>query len=599
MEKPQKFNMHILNAVKNKYVPGRWIFFDSETHTEVINGFDSERFTLGWTCYWDRWSRYWPGYFEWKFWENEEDVCRYIHDMCSKGKQIHLVGHNIFFDLQACGFFMYFTHWKWKLDFIYDKGMTYILRCRRQGKVLTILSTTNWFDASLEKLGEKIGLPKGKIDFDKATRHELKQYCRRDVEILVHAVMYYINFLRKNDLGKLSITKASQAFSSYRYRFMQHKIMIHKEPGVTNLERKAYTGGRVECFRLGEQKGGPFLALDVNSMYPYVMQKYEYPWELVSYNTRFDINRYKDITKSHCVVAEVDIDTPEPAFAIKEKGKTIFPVGNFQCCLCTEGFKYALERGYIKKITRSAVYRKADLFTAYVEFFHKLRHNYKSEENDIMELLCKYMENALYGKFGQKSVIREEYDEFTGREYWKEEVVNIDTGELTIMTKLMNKLIVAYSECEGDNAFPALAAHITENARMELWDLINHIGTDKVLYCDTDSVWIPQSNLEDVNWPINDHVLGALKIQHRTGRLYLGGAKNYRTDRERHIKGIPEEAKEIEPNVFRYPVFRRQDTHLRQGQIVGCQVDTMERTVSFTYDKGVVHPDGRVTPFRF
>ncbi|GAH94157.1 unnamed protein product, partial [marine sediment metagenome] len=82
---------------------------------------------------------------------------------------------------------------------------------------------------------------------------------------------------------KFSITKASQAFCAYRFRFMDHKIYIHNDVTVQNLERSAYIGGRVECFRLGKIPGKQFVSMDINSMYPFVMKAEKYPYELVSY----------------------------------------------------------------------------------------------------------------------------------------------------------------------------------------------------------------------------------------------------------------------------------------------------------------------------
>lgn len=593
----EQFSAKLLRPVGGKYVPVKWMFFDSETVTEVVDGVDTQRFKLGWTCYWDRWSGHWPGIKEWNYWESEEDVCKYFHEVCNRDRQLLLVGHNIFFDLQACGFFHYMTEWKWKLDFIYDKGMTYILRCKRSGATLTVLSTTNWFDQSLRGLGKVVGLEKGEVDFRTATKDELMVYCRRDVEILVKAMKYYIDFLRKNRLGKFSITKASQAFSSYRHRFMDHKILLHVKQEAKMLEREAYIGGRCECFRIGEQTGGPFVLLDVNSMYSFVMKTHEYPWEIVEWNQHLDIERYTDILKSHCVVAEVEVDTPEPVFAVRQGGKTIFPVGNFVCFLCSRGMQYALEHGYLKRIINSAVYRKANLFEGYIDYFHALRMKYKRQENEVMALLTKYMENSLYGKFAQKKMIKDEYDEYTGREYWREDVLNIDTGEMTIITNLMNKCIVQYSEGESDESFPAIAAHITEDARLILWDIMNYVGRVNVLYCDTDSVWMRDRDIEWGWRNISVTYLGALKIQQRTDRLYIGGAKNYRTDKSRHIKGIPGSAVEVEPGVFTFEVFRRQDSHLRAGRIAGAMTGSMTRTLRQVYDKGVVHADGSVTPF--
>ena len=89
---------------------------------------------------------------------------------------------------------------------------------------------------------------------------------------------------------------------------------------------------------------------------------------------------------------------------------------------------------------------------------------------------------------------------------------------------------------------PAIAAHITENARMELWKLILAVGRDKVLYCDTDSIIIHSSDMAVVEKWIHPTDMGAVKIQDRFGELRIDGAKNYRTDKFKHIKGIPESA---------------------------------------------------------
>lgn len=595
----QQFGQRLLREVKSKYIPEKWIFFDSETKVRTEGVIASHYFYLGWTCYWDRTIRKKSEAYHWEFWHNEKKLCTYLHNICRHEKQIVLLGHNIFFDLQACGFFKYFTEWKWKLDFIYDKGLTYILRCKRSGHTLTILSTTNWFDQSLEKLGEVLGLKKGKVDFDNVTYQALKVYCRRDVEILIKLMDYYLKFIRRHEFGKFTLTKASQAFSAYRHRFMDNQISLHKYPDATALERAAYIGGRVECFRLGDQTRGPFVSLDVNKMYPFVMKVLEYPTELVEFNGHLDMSMYLDILKTHCIIAEVEIETPEPAFAVRVKGKTVYPVGKFSCYLCSTGLGYALKHGYIKRVIQSAIYTKANLFTGYVDYIDCIRTKYQKDNNGVMELLCKYMHNSLYGKFGEKKVMREEYDQDTGRAYFREEIVNIDSGEMTIITNLMNKQVVQYFEEEGENAFPAITAHITENARFVLWEIITGLGRDKVLYCDTDSIKLRLRDMQYLDWSLDNTVLGALKVEDCSSRLYLGGAKNYRTEEYRCIKGIPKKAVEITPDVFEFTKFHRQGSHLRQGQIAGVQVEQAIRELTQRYDKGVVHSDGRVTPFVF
>ena len=124
------------------------------------------------------------------------------------------------------------------------------------------------------------------------------------------------------------------------------------------------------------------------------------------------------------------------------------------------------------------------------------------------------------------------------------------------------------------------------------------MGTKRALYCDTDSIKIRKAHYDRITWPKGKKTLGALKIEDRPRRLYIEGSKNYRTEKGRKIKGIPERAKEIEPGVFAYQWFAGQITHLRKNIKVGARVEEVTRTLTAKYEKGVVDPSGRVTPLR-
>lgn len=595
----QDFPAHLLYTIKGRKLQGRFLYFDSETKSKKVEGVKCEFFYMGWTCLKESWSRYFPDISEWRYWKNEQKLNEYIEKTAMSGKPLYLIGHNIFFDIQACGFFHYFTKWKWVLDFVYDKGLTYILKCKKKDSVLTIISTTNYFNCNLAFLGKMVSLKKLDIEFKKAKDSELKVYCKRDVDILIKAISYYKAFLIRNRLGYMGLTKSAQAFIAYRHRFMHHKIMIHSDETVTALERKAYIGGRVECFRIGKIYGGPFVSLDINSMYPYVMANNMYPWKLVEYNRQFDIERYKQILKSFSVVAHIEVDTPESAYAIHYDDKIIFPIGNFECYVCSTGLQYAIDNQHIKRIINIAVYRQADLFSHYVQYFYNLKLKYGNKKNLIMRELCKYMLNSLYGKFGQKGIKRIEFDEISGRNYYKEVVWDSVRHSYVIILKLMNKLIYQYQDNEGENSFPGLAAHITENARFVLWQLIKGLGKHKVLYCDTDSIKIRQSDISHLHWDMDAVRLGALKIEDTSNELYIGGCKNYRTENIRKIKGIPHKAIEIEPGTFEFTMFGRQNIHLRKGQDRGVITTRTTRELKAVYNKGNVSPEGIVTPFRF
>lgn len=588
-----------LPQVNNDVIPSRWLFIDTETLERTHRGKTMHVFNIGWTCYLDRERRGKHGGYVWRFWKKAVEMNQYIEWIAEHRKGTYFVGHNIFFDLQASGFFRYFSMMGWQISWMYDKGITYIMRIRKGSSCLNIVSSTNWFNFSLEKLGGMVGLAKIDIDFQTATPHQLKVYCRRDVEILVKSIDYLIAFVKRHKLGRLGFTRGSQAYNAFRFRFMKHRIVVHREETVRELERNAYFGGRTEAFFLGNVPDPPFVSLDVNSMYPFVMNKYNYPVELVEYGNTRTIENIREILCKYGVIAEVDIDIPLPVFPVYHNKRTVFPVGRFTTFLCSEGLKYAIDRGYVKKMHRYSIYMMQNIFEDWVIYFYDLKVKYGEQDNLPMLMLVKAMLNSLYGKFGQKKITTDVYDCKQDEAYSREEVINIDNGEQTIITRIMNTELVQYPEGEAPFSIPAIPAHVTENARMYLWEIMNQAGCKNVLYCDTDSIKIREKHINGVKELLHPDRLGYLKVENRSNKLFIGGAKNYRTETRRHIKGIPLNAVEIEPGIFEYTSFTRQNTALRKRQITGVEVLEMQRKLISEYKKGEVQPDGTVKPFSF
>jgi hypothetical protein len=597
--KKVKFGQRKIPSLKGVLREGFMVFTDTETRTEELDLGELHLFKMGWVLTWDAHNRQDMKLVTERFFTDVLEYNGYLNNLAVKHKKITIYGHNIFFDLQAAGFFKYFTEWGWQLEWIYDRGLTYLLRIRKDSSEIMIVSTTNYYVCSLAKLGELIGVSKMDIDFKASSDEELKVYCYRDTEIVLRAMWYYLNFLKDNGLGKLAPTKASQAFIAYRTRFMHEAIYIHNSDEAHELERAGYYGGRVEAFRIGEVKGDEFVTLDINSMYPFVMCNYLYPRKLTGYIYDEPYGKYIELLDSWAMIAEVELDTPEPAFALRYNKKLIFPVGRFRTVLCSEGLKYALSKGYVKAFYRAAVYEQADLFSEYVNAFKGLKDNYATEENKVMMKLCKDMLTSLYGKFGQQEIITTIIDNDTDEDYVRRDIWDPIENKWWTETYLMNKIISQEPGGEAIYAMPAIAAHITENARMLHWSIIKNIGRENVLYCDTDCVIIETKNIGKVTWKMDEMELGALKVEKRFNRLVIGGAKNYRTDAERHIKGIPAKAREIEPGFFKYDSFARQLACLRAGNNEGVAVKEVTRMLKRKYDKGLVDKDGKVTPYRF
>jgi hypothetical protein len=597
--KKHVFRQKLLATLQSREIPRLMYFTDTETTPLVVGLSELHTFNIGWIFKWDSTRGMIREMVRETFFKDPVKYNEYFEKEALENKKIFIYGHNIFFDLQCSGFFKYFTDTGWQLDWIYDKGLTYILRIVLNKNVITVVSSTNYYDCSLKELGKMIGLEKKEVDFKKVTKKKLKEYCYRDTEICMRGIWYYIEFIQKHDLGRMAMTKASQSFVTYRTKFMTKKIYIHTDKESFDLERAAYMGGRTEAFRIGEVKGNEFMIIDVNSMYPFVMSVNDYPSKLIATLKDVPQSQYERILRGYGMIAEVDLNTDEPVYSVRQRGKLIFPVGNFTTYLSTRALRYALEHDHIKKFIRASVFIMEDLFKEYVQYFKNLRQEYDIENNKIMVKLCKYMHNAFYGKWGERNIITDMRDNESDIEYMRREIWDAMTTTTWVETIFMNKIIMQHYEGEGFHSFPAISAHITEDARLYLWEIIKMVGIDKSLYCDTDSVIINSKDSDSIQHLIDPIELGKLKVQERFSYLLINGAKNYFTNEKRHIKGIPKDAIEIKPGTYEFKTFQRQVACLRAGQQVGVKVSPMTRTLKHSYDKGEVLSSGVVIPFRF
>lgn len=554
---------------------------------------------LAWTCLAERRSAEAAWSEDWREWRDPVRLWEYVEGLATAKKPLHVVGHNVFFDLTVSGFFPYFSSRSWTRTFWYDKGLTYIFCIRLGSRSIKAVSSTNWFSASLAAMGKVVGLEKLSVDFATRNLDRLSIYCFRDVEILVDYVLRYIAFVAGNELGSFRLTKASQALAAYRHRFMETKLYLHEVEEVRALESAAYFGGRTEAHWLGDIRGGPFLSLDVNSMYPHCMKRFPFPTKLRDYTEGPSLSRVESYLGRFLCVAEVELETDVPLYAVKREHKVVFPVGRVRTFLTTPSLTEALRRGHLRRVLRVALYDGAPIFSGYVDAMYTMRMEARARGDLLMDTFAKYLLNSLYGKFGQYLHEEETVSSEAGDGYTRYEIYDSTTGEREVRTLCMNVETISGQQAYSDKSFYAIPAHVTDHARLLLWSIIEEVGYRRVLYCDTDSVKIRKRDLARVSYPMHATDLGALKVERVSEELTIYGLKDYREGSLVHCKGVPHDAEEIAPGVFRFKAWLRQGSHLRRGAEDRYIVVDMSRALKRQYTKGRVLSSGEIVPLRF
>jgi len=440
--------------------------------------------------------------------------------------------------------------------------------------------------SSLRRLAKsfKVDTQKGEIDYLNETDAEVwKDYNAKDLIALEQVIAKYKSLL---GVSKLEITVASQAMKDLRSTF-PFKFEFQKGE---NEVRLGYYGGRVEIFNT---HGLDLKCYDVNSLFPFVMKKFEYPFGEYGISTEFGHGIWNAKVKA----PDVDI----PLLPVRLNGKLFFPTGSFSGWWTYPELVKAEKEGYEVEILRGLACDEIKRpFVPFVDKWYERKVNAELEGDESMRYVSKLMMNSSYGKLGQ----RRERSTITAVEEFEEGDCVIDENFMLVERKSVNYF--------SDFVNPMVAAYVTGYARMHLFDLLKACDGD-VAYCDTDSVYTGKT------LPTS-HELGGLKLEMELSesKFILPKLSTHKDIDGNYIikcKGLPKKQqgrvyKEFERVLDAKTVHEGGKIDTLVESLVGWResfrrglpltaVIERHRVVNQTYDKRKVLENGQTKPYDF
>lgn len=340
---------------------------------------------------------------------------------------------------------------------------------------------------SLKSLCEAFGVKQAKKAFNMPAwissgcpiTQELKEYLHYDCLALEELLGIF-----QAEIGNPKLTLASTAFSillDTQYNGQELKTLLHNwaTRDQERFIREAYKGGRVEVFN---QHGQDLYKYDVNSLYPYCMRDFDYPYGALVQSQDPDQIKHM-INKGFLGVVRCSITCPDmdiPYLPKRHENKLIFPVGSWEDTITTYEYLKAVDLGYTIKIHEGIIYRKkGKVFKQYVDKYYHIKQTAKGAKKEIAKLLL----NSAYGKFGQRREV-EEY-------YTFDEMLECQKP-ISDFVQMNDELYTTNTESYRNRKInPIIACFVTAYARTVLYDCLKWV-TDhggEVYYCDTDSVF--------------------------------------------------------------------------------------------------------------
>lgn len=379
---------------------------------------------------------------------------------------------------------------------------------------------------------------------------------------IAEIILSMIRTLADNGMGALQNTAASQAFYTWKHKYMTHPVWVHCEPDVLDLERRAYYGGRTEAGYIGCREGTIYHT-DFRSFYPSIAAVLEVPVRLVGHADARGAEAACLPDAGGCCIAEVSIRSEEAAYPHRSRGITTFPLGQYWTVLSGPELAYAVERGHVVAVGRYAWYELAPALAGYSSAIQSLRRNAEMAGNKAGAEYLKRLNVSLFGKFAQTSATwvdtTERHADAPYESWWE---IRPD-GELERWRSVAWEVQREHKFRPGDRpdeygkqraewcrqvlsretgeSCPAVSAFITSAGRMRLWDAICTAGGRNVLYCDTDSLFLTAEGFEKLLSAamVGNGEWGKLSLRATIARLDVRGYKHYIADGTTICSGIP------------------------------------------------------------
>lgn len=417
-----------------------------------------------------------------------------------KAKHYILLAHNLAYDLV-------------NVLYPFDEDIELIMNASRllSAKMNNLLmyDTFNHSFCSLAKIGEVFNYEK--LAFDPNSR----EYVTRDTEIVYKYGLFLQEMYNQYSIT-FPLSLASGALKIWR-RIFQRSTFRTLSMQLLDLIRKAYFGGRVEAYYIGNFKQDVYY-YDVNSMYPFVMQGLFTDVDTLEYK--------KNPTKEYRGVVFAKIDVPNmeiPPLPLRlEDKRTIYPYGSYSGWYSTIELDYAESLGCnVKRLYGYVSSKSLHIFQEFIQHFYEKR---MSATTSSQKLFYKLLMNSLYGKFGtgkEKRIIKP----FT-------EKLNYDFVQEIFLSKYVLEVV--------DDEYPIYsniwALEVTAYARVVLHRLMTNIRENggTLLYCDTDSIiYHGGEKLPETK------VLGGVKMEGESNCIEIVGAKEYVFKNTTKAKGVP------------------------------------------------------------
>lgn len=384
-----------------------------------------------------------------------------------------------------------------------SNGIGFDLHIKGIEEVVHLRDSLRLMPGSLAEVTSMFGGRK-KIDLSGELPHDLKRrdegsfwkYLQEDTVGLSLAVRDFWQMVVDvaGNFGDLPMTLPALSMKLWR-KTLTEPLMVSWNDDLKALERRAYSGGRTDCFQTGVVP--QIRVYDLNSQYPAVMRNSLFP---VSYRG-FWTRRYK---ARHGIYEIRYVQHNREMFAVlrdeesgefRYEGSGVYTYPEIERMLLCGGEILECKQGYCYT-------RLANPFRTFIDLWYGVKLAAERDGNKPLRYVAKILMNSLYGKFGQRP------EQWCLRTLSREQRSQMLSEGRTF--KEVGDYYLVLEDSASEYTFCGLASYVTAYARLMLLDYMDAAQENGGLVhaVDTDSVHVSGVEIE------TSDDLGKMKLEY-------------------------------------------------------------------------------------
>jgi hypothetical protein len=531
-------------------IPKRWVAFDTESITVKGENESVQEWKSGAAVRWRRGLKRGDNA-ERAVFRDPLALWTWVDSFCRAGERTIAVAHGLGFDVRIADVFNILPKLGFRLEWCNLDRNVSAMTWRSDHGTLVLCDTFTWLPMPLFKVGNLLDLPKLRMPQPSAPDSVWDAYCGRDADIVYRAVTELVDFIDAEQLGNWQPTGAGMAYSTWRHRFMTHKVLVHDNEDVLAAERAAMHTGRAEAWRHGVQSDGPFYEVDMRSAYTHIAAECELPTKYKFSCGRITLRQYEQLSESYRVLCQVRVNTNVPVAPYDTGDRHIWPTGEFTTWLWDVEVNELLAESAHINVLRAHVYTKAPILGDWAAWVLSTMRGDNIQAGQVVRAWTKHCGRALIGRL---SLRVPSWENFGGNPLGVPGIshdVDFKTGKITRMMHVGDTTFAETARAEGHDSLPQITGWIMAECRVRLWQAMRAAQLTNIQHVDTDSVLVNAEGLRLLRDVYGGSFTTLWQIKGAWQALTIYGPRNIRAGRDRKVAGVPKSATEVEPNVFK------------------------------------------------